>query len=1544
MACKYQYEGTWYSEEELEVLYEKISLPSKASPATIKKIKEFLERIGVDVVSMSKVIVDGTNLTINGIALPLEGLIKVAAGKEDTVLPEEAAHMAVELIEQKNPTLFKEMMNKIGNYYLYTDTFNTYKSFPQYQLADGKPNVPLIKKEAIGKLVAQMVINQNENSNENPAMLAQAMNWWQRVIDFLKSLFNRAGMNPFETAATEILEGDLGTIDELTGERTDLYQAGTNLTSQLFAKDRATAIVNDEYEVNGVPVRHTVDDKVRTFLKRKLGAKADKAFNAEKVKAEQNVKQDIRDILDRYIDDNGDIRATPLPHTNPSAVDPMDNSFYNTLEGNMIQRLASYPAGTKFFKFVNLYDDKTSTAGTADLIVVGDKVDIFQFKVPEIPRGARDIPLFRQEAYNIEVGALREILVNGYGVSKSDFDKTRTLPIKATYDYVVPGQPASGLVLTGLTIGNVDATLILDDILLPIPSVGELSGNTKFDKFISKLRGLASKLADTKVPPAKRLEKTQRIGALLASIRKLQVQGAADGIISSAKTIIRVQQEKYIALKDAIEKTDPDNATIAQLNKLASEILDEKDQVELYSDMDRTFKQIFTDGTALSDKYIQDAEEITNDAKDILEKFWDLSVEFRTTKLAARVGIKDEFDPEKQLSWYRRMVRSLSQSSSKAGAMLWALVKRINNKHQLEFQDRLAELEGIQTEVNKWMSGKNIQDLYHMIFQFDDKGRWTGKVIQKISRSFYTDLKKAQASKDMDWVNKNIDVEAYKVWYLEEHKRLVENAKTARVHEDDAENEKRIKQSLQDFVNTFSLTTKAGVNLSNYKLKDFPIESQWESDKYKRLSLPENEAIKKLYDYWVKRLGESVANGMIEEHNGWSWFPNVRRNLLEKLSTAKAGGKAENLFSGLRVEAEDLDFGKINPLTGKPVDEIHAAFVSDLGKWVRDADGKFYQDFSEKSMDIFKVISLWDSQIIKYNLKTESEGLARMLAYTEENRQSVLKKDKDGNDILVPNVVNSKYIKDHIDAIYYGRGTSNEADVTVEVPYKAAVKKINGFFGKEVFAEPADEDITISGVKALEAMNRFFVTKTLGLNIFTSIAQLFGGTMNTLINQGRYFDKKDVLESEAEFVSGRFWANEDNKKMAGLLSYFHAYAEDRSGQQIRNLSVSKAIKYLSSDHLFALQRGSDSWVNGIIGMAMIKNTLLIDGKLVNAREYAKKELGYNTKYQGTYEQSKEFAKKLDARVEELKKSSQSLVKAVQIVDDQIVIPGVNKGDDTVIDFRQNTLEVIKDALGNTSREDLSLYKRNIMWQSFFMFKNWIPRMADVRFQSLKFAPGTNRYEWGRMRMLGTALKTNALGIANDLILKLGTGEKNIIEVAKKMYEQKRNLFASQGEDFTVTEAEFIDHYVKGVRTQFKELILAAGMLSLLVVARANAPDTDEPDHIKGGYKWLVRGLDKLTDELSFFYNPISFTAIVNGSMFPAVGLLVEFQKFVGGTMKELWFYLTGDDEGLEENKVAKHVFKMMPITKELLTYLAIFNDDMAKDYGIRLSSGNGSMR
>src|ERR1044072_2813049 len=433
------------------------TVPARATAVTLAKIKEFLNRIGANYQQVTQISFNGQTLGATGIADPLQGLIQVINGYEDTTLPEEAMHLAVELIEQNNPKLFNDMMNRIGRYKLFEQVIAEYQTNPLYQDRDGRPDVRKIKKEAIGKVLAQTVIEKNQGATEKPELLDQTRNWWQKIIDFLKGLFLKAQFNPFEQAATQILsEQDFGTVQELNGTAFLQVRQNIDLATDIKQKnDNISKNSSGVFEINGNKIKNTVQKEVADFFKQRIGAaNAEAYYKHYKRETESKVQVDIKDILSRRVDDDGFLRVNPLLQTNPSAVDPNDNTYYQTLDSHIEQRLSTYPPGTKFLSGVNLFDG-VDTAATPDLLAIlpSGQVDILQFKAAESTRAAGDIAVHIQQAYNVEIEAIRRVLEKGYGVKRDQFRQTRAIPIKVEYKNIGPGFPS---VLDTMTIGNVN--------------------------------------------------------------------------------------------------------------------------------------------------------------------------------------------------------------------------------------------------------------------------------------------------------------------------------------------------------------------------------------------------------------------------------------------------------------------------------------------------------------------------------------------------------------------------------------------------------------------------------------------------------------------------------------------------------------------------------------------------------------------------------------------------------------------------------------------------------------------------------------------------------------------------------------------------------------------------------------------------------------------------------------------------------------------------------------------------------------------------------
>ena len=196
------------------VYKQKVGTETKpASPKTIAALKDFTKRIGVDVKNVKDIVIDGIRQDANGAAIMMQKLIQVVEGKESQALPEEAMHFAVEIIEQKNPKLFNQLLKEITDYTIYNEVLVDYSDDPNYQTPEGKPDIRKLKKEAIGKVLAEVIINQSEGLIEHPEKIAKVETWWSKIVDYLRNLFTTSG---FDQTSMDILSGkNIGTAEDM---------------------------------------------------------------------------------------------------------------------------------------------------------------------------------------------------------------------------------------------------------------------------------------------------------------------------------------------------------------------------------------------------------------------------------------------------------------------------------------------------------------------------------------------------------------------------------------------------------------------------------------------------------------------------------------------------------------------------------------------------------------------------------------------------------------------------------------------------------------------------------------------------------------------------------------------------------------------------------------------------------------------------------------------------------------------------------------------------------------------------------------------------------------------------------------------------------------------------------------------------------------------------------------------------------------------------------------------------------------------------------
>lgn len=1514
-------------------------------PEASSNLRDFLttfaEQSGFNIEEVKEVTLNGQTLKANGIALPFQQLIQYVQGNTNA-LTEESMHIAVELISQKNPALFNQMMSSITSLPLYKDVLASYRNNPFYQ-KDGKVDFQKIKKEAIGKQLTNTIIAQDGT--------AQVNNWWDKIVNFLKSIFGSTAkqMQVFQDAVNVILQEDLGTIrDTLLQSETYLKEQGltdeqvqsvielanSNITNDelnlaignivpqmVFQQTQTNAefdrVINlqdritekdGKFYIDGKEIKNNTKNKAKGVLNSSPEQKA--VLGQIQNREESPVYKATQDILRRYIGSDGSLRFSPLRQENFD----LSDAAYNSLDDNISERLQSFPEGTSFAYNINLYAQ--DTIGNVDLLAVTEgKVNIINFQEISVPEGS-NIPGYETKALRAVLDANRNLLKSmGY----NSLGQTRIIPINR----ITQENNTELIEIGSVQIDNED-----NDYLTPLPATAESTGNAELDTFIKKLNNLANKIASTSVSSAQQSLKNKQVAQLYRGIRQLQVNRNIYPLLNQSRNVSKKIDELLVRYNKSIKGG---KLSKNEIRSFTDELMLMSQIADTYSDLDNVYDEIDNGYIGLRSqvrKAASDVKVAKNKIDKILRNFVD---EHITSKL----GISDILRPERVVKFMQRNFRSLSQTSTAATQALYKLLYPIRQRVDIEQNEEIKRLADIKTRYEAWAKSKGLalKDMISPITKKDSKNRYIHELIDRYSPTFYEDLRKAQENNDIEWVKNNLDTDSYNRWFEATKTENFFDIEQTTYSYDNEENEKIKEQEREKFLNKYDISKN--ISTFNAELKNHPKQS-WETEEYKNLEAPALE----LYNYIQEKSSKAVDLGVMNAWQSRSFIPQIRKDLLEKvvfggITSSRIG---ESLYQSITINKEDLEYGSIDPLTGEIKDEIPFYFLQDLSQTVIDETGVEYQDYSGVSTNIFSVMEAFNKQLLKYEYLTEIESQVNAVGQIERNKKA-LATNRFGNAIedgeLVENTENYQYFQNFVKATFYGqKNVGSEWDVKVGTLANNTGKKLNKILGKEVFSTDYSGTM-VSLSKAVDTANRFFSLKVLGLNIPVSISNFFGTNFNAWIESGKYFTRNDFREMEYGILMGKLSSAKDKIQVAAM-DYFIPFVEGENSQsEARQLSMSALNKYSIPELLMSVQRVSDRPVQWGIAGATLKNTMIVNGKFVNIRQNLRNSPEYSNIYDLPQEQRQKVQASFEAKVKELQ-DTQSILAIAEIKDDMFTIPGIERNSEAVYEFREFVQQLTRNATGMGNQDDIRQINLSLIGRSTMMFKNWVPRLVDRRFSDLRYIPATNDYEWGRVKVLMNLLGKGVLKSAKNLnnVLKLNDAG---VELLQQEYKAQKIKYESQtGKEFKMTQRDFIEMYSRSIKAEMMELGTMLTLIGIIFAAKAFAPDDDKEDpKVKGFYKWSLRIIDKVIGELSFFYNPLEWVKMSNGSMFPALSVVKDAYSVTSNVLEQGFGFVTNDEELMDSAKPAKYIMKSFPILKSLTPYMAILlSEAEQEEFGI----------
>lgn len=1591
--------------ENQRLMQQSEAVPSSvASPETISRVKNLLEKMGVsikDLATYAKEAGLAGVKGINGVADLTKKIIAIAEGKEDVALVEEMVHIATAILEQKNPQLVTQMISKIDRFAIYKRTLDEYKNNPAYQLPNGKPNIRKIKKEAVDKLISELIIFNNQGSTEFPELMDETnrsiiRTFFEKILDWFRGMYKSANIDIFQEAAAVIEEGVEGDIVGADGIYYQLSDAQKAIQQRILQTQDSIRKVEDKkatdpllmdteeasnwYEAkqpDGTWARITkrVTDRVKAWYKQRFSGKTfteeEKRFNEFKRQLGVKGHKFFEEIHGRYFNSDGTRKKNV--ESRSMRLSPVDEEVYRKLENyyvGLIDKFSKDGKNPLVFSEVIIYDPKEKEAGTIDLLIVEEsgKGHVIDWKFMSVAPGAKDVAWYKQGAYNIQLGRYKEILKDRYGVK--EIGMNRAVPIIMELKLQDPKVKTSAVNLAGIAIGSVNTEEIEDLRLVPVSEETESTGFERLDELIKKLNAAYKQIAKKTVTEEDEREfKRDRLNILKEAIRVAQGTLNIAPLVDVIK-VMRKEGQQILDDYNTTYKGRPANEkgedfTDEKLSDFSASMREYSSFADVFGRIDDLIGELIYNKDMEKAATTEEAQEdvamrkellrnISDEAREIRlssEQIKKVSGEFADKFIGQRNLVKGLLSPEVIVKGLSSTFRGISELPM---ASLQVLYKLVTNAKGRASRDAL-------TEVNKLMEirkkivdkGGDVRQLVKQIYQKDDKDKIVNKLIYKFDKAFFdgVDNNALEGARSKAWLMENIDVDAYR----KEAKELLDK-KIERIKKLYDEDEDLMERLILEEQRKWDIDRKDFIGWSNHIVKRHPL-TKWYSEEYKNLL--KNPELLELYNFISEMNQKAKSSGYISNQAASTFLPFIRKGMAESLAWDFDLSAVMNFGKNLQLQADDVGYGQVNELTGELENAIPKYYTYDFTKG---KDG--VNDYSDVSEDIFKNMILYINHMEKYKYLSEVEEQLQLVK-TIETFKGYINTDRVGEVVYKdgkPQIMaegqstsdgNTKIFNDFLRALLYEQKyplSDSDTPLGVGKVMNFIKNAINNAAGREVF-KPEENPSATSLVKTMDAANRAFQLKTLGLEFISGAVNAFGGNIQIATQAGNYFKAREVLANEVKLVGNKFKNDEERDMFLQLIDTFMPLKDDPTYEKLQKSGLTTLTRVSFSDWLMVFMREPEQHIEKSIFLTLLDNMMVENGKIVSIREFVKK------KYKDRYDSAsryKEVSSKIDEEIEELKKT-RSINATKKLEDGKLVIPGLDLNNVIELQRLTNlTRRISRNATGNLADSDLNRMGMSIWTKSMMIFKNWIPKLVDTRFGEFRKVSddfsveiGENgittgeKYDIGRIRLFAYVLGTSIRDRSTNIINILSLNEKGLATL-DKMYEEFAQQYEKRtGKPLEMDRDEFIDMVRTNLRNQIKELAILMSMFGAMVSLGFVAPDDDDDRADKNFHRYTERVIDKFIGELSFFYNPAEFQKILSGSMFPAIGIFSDIGRFSNHFFMET----TGIDTSNPELSVEqvrkkaqpiKNFGKMFPISKSLFTYGGIIDAEFAKEFDITI--------
>jgi len=1534
--------------------YQEDGLPSSvATEDVLNEMKQVAEKMGINIQDLATYMKEAgfEDSTLNGVADLSKRTIAIANGMEGVALVEEIVHIASAMVEQTNPALITELISKIDRFKIYKQTFEQYKNNKAYQLSDGKPNIRKIKKEAVDKLIAELIINDGQNVEQFPELREEAnvsliRSWWNAILDVVRGMYRKSNIDLFKSLASTITSGEVGEITDVIGDEV-FFQIKENplidnLYDTIMDRDSRLALIDADPKD-----RHYMFDgtkRVGKSVTQKIKEDIGKEFNrTEEQKRVDDEKKEWgnqgHDYLEKYltqvlIDENGYKRQVPVP--NVKIATNLSDNVIEKVERFATELVNSYAPGTRFVverKVINervkdflaskldflAIEPVTKEDGTPDI-----KVDILDWKFTSIDKTKdEDVPWYKQDEWKGQMGEYTKILYN-YGLKPSQLRKARMFPFIVNYENSIKGDRKSPLIARSVEIGKLDSLTETSLYLLPVPINSESTGNEKIDSLLESMREEYDKLFKAYVPAEEKLKKRIRLDEYSKAIRNLHMRLNFEPLVNVGVTFLK-NADKVL---DSYKNLDYSKLSDKEVEAKLKDLISYQTSAEKFAALDTIFLSQFPlEGLSEKDKLIfKKLEAISSSTKRMTTEILELQKEF-AVQLAIKEGITTEENaadvllPEAELTMLEKNFLEGSKLSAKLVKLASNLILNVRSLVDIKLSRAVNEFEKLLLPLEKEAKaqGKKAFDLIGTV----SDGKL--KLIKKLDAKFLEKVKKAKKEHDKQFLLDNIDVEKYNKLAAEAIKKDIEEINATQFSTDEQINEaskefriKKLKDSLD--INRTTFNGYEGYSF-NTIFNEVLIEEGHYSEQYEQMR--KSEAALNMWNFFTALNQKAKDLGYLEKE-GASFFPLIEATTLQKFGQRKDFlAQSSDFFKELYTAEidEEQAFGVKDKETGKLTKQIPKYFK----RTNKAAD--------QLSKDLNKVGVLWIKALLQYEASKNLENTLLTLHSVEKAKGSLLT-DENNNVIFEsgkPKVneainKNADILETIIDDDLYGiRENLNSLG---NINLTTAVSKLS----KD---QEAVEKRVVSSKKALKNADTLVRALAVGLKPLISIANYFGFHFQAFINAGNMYTYGEFLKNHARVITGL------TTKDKALLDLIVPLGEDIATEKRRELAGKQSfLDYISTWTFTDVMMSTNSFPEKRLqltnAVSFNDNSMVVDGKIVNIRQYlraqdrAAREAGISNAERQALEKS------FEKRVKELKESS-SLSKIVEVTEDGASIPGVS--DKELAKYRTKVIEFNRNLNGQMNENNKAGYRRDSIFSSFMMFKNWIPKQVSVRTGAIQKNTELDEWEYGRARAFFKTWIALCNWNINKMVQIVNGSEEGLALLDELLESKKQDYFQKTGQELQITNEEFYDLMRTQINNQMKEFQVLFGVLGLLMAAKAAEPPEDATDLERNRYKFWAKAINKISDEMSFYYDPRSADSITRGSLIPALSLGTKIISFGEAFGKEVIGYTIDDEEMVDKAHPTKYFLNMIPVGAQFQTEILPYLDpELAKEMGIRVTT------